>query len=185
MALVGAPLAQPLPTTQPVRSSILTAPDKTLPARKDAGSNDALLPPPIATATKTPTGRADYILEHMLPHLMPSPDAVDQQVEQNVSREINLTRSAGQLLKPVGFVQIGNRKIVYASEDGKRLMRLTAGSRIGIMKIQSIDEDGVTYIAGQRELHAPLAYLPSDPPTPPDQEKGVAPGGVRQTPGLR
>lgn len=133
----------------------------------------------------TPTGRADYMLERLMPHMMPDPNAVDQVAEQNVTREINISKSAGQVLRPVGFVQIGNKRTIYASEDGQRVMRLAAGSQIGIMKIKEITENGVAYRAGSRDLFAPLSYLPSEPPKPPTQNTSVqqqptgqtAPGG--------
>lgn len=131
-----------------------------------------------------PTSRVDALLERMLPHLAPDPSAVDQASEQNMNREINLSRSAGQVLKPVGFVRIGNTKTIYASEDGQRLSRLSAGSRIGVMQIKEVTSQGVTYSVGKRDMYAPLAYLPTDPPKPPAQQASgqqqhaqAAPGG--------
>lgn len=117
-----------------------------------------------------PTGRVDALLERMLPHLAPDPSAVDQAYEQSMNREINLSRSVRDVLKPVGFVRIGDQKTIYASEDGHRLSRLSTGSRIGMMQIGKITEQGVTYTVGKRDLYAPLAYLPTDPPKPPDRQ---------------
>lgn len=138
-----------------------------------AQSDGDPLPPPFPF-TATPTDRVDHMLDRMLPHMIPDPDAVDQAAEQNVTREINVSRSVGQMLRPVGFVSIGNKKMIYASEDGQRVMKLSPGGRIGIMKIKEITEDGVSYMAAKKEMYAPLSFLPSDPPEPPKNSSNTS-----------
>lgn len=113
---------------------------------------------------KGPAGNVDRVLEQIAKRLTPGPDQIDTQAEANITRDLNLTRSSGQILKPIGFMQVGDDRSVFASEDGQRVIRLKEKSRIGVMKIVQISEDGVEYTTSGKGMYAPMAYVASDAP---------------------
>ena len=111
-----------------------------------------------------PSAAADRVLEMIAKNMKPQADLIDATAESNINRDVNISRSTGQLLRPVGYMQIGDERAIFASEDGVRVARLKEQSRFGVMKINKISEDGVDYTVSGKALYAPLTYLASDPP---------------------
>lgn len=137
------------------------------------------LPPVIA---RGPAGKADQLLEQIYKNMTPPADLFDAPAEASINREMNISRSTGQLLKPVGFMQVGQERIIFASDDGQRVLRLREGSRIGAMRIEKITEDGVDYLVGGKSMFAPLAYTVSEPPKAPQQKNASSSGASQQSP---
>lgn len=129
-----------------------------------------------------PGGKADQLLEQIYKNMTPPADLFDAPAEASINREMNISRSTGQLLKPVGFMQVGQERIIFASDDGQRVLRLREGSRIGAMRIEKITEYGVDYLVGGKSMFAPLAYTVSEPPKAPQQKNSSSSGASQQSP---
>jgi hypothetical protein len=117
-----------------------------------------------ASMDKGPAGNVDKVLEQISRNMQPAPDMIDAQAETAINRDMNLSRSTGQMLRPVGFMQIENERVIFASEDGVRVLRLKENSRLGLMKISKISEFGVEYTVSGKTMYAPLAYTASEAP---------------------
>ena len=130
--------------------------------------------PPVPTLTRAgegssaplrnTTGEVDKILRSIAANLKPNAEYIDAPAEMTINRDLNLSRSVGMMLRPVGYMQVNDQKVIYASEDGQRLLRLTVGSRLGLMKIKKISQDGVEYEVGGKIMHAPMAYTTAEAP---------------------
>lgn len=141
----------------------------------------AAVPPPLNSnmvlpplPSKGPAGPVDDVLKRISQNVVPAADAIDAQTEIDINRYVALNKSVGAVLKPVGYVQIGSQRMIYASEDGKSVMRLTEGSRIGVMKIARISENGVDYQVGGKTFYAALAYATVEVPKAPQQNQSAA-----------
>ena len=113
---------------------------------------------------KGPAGNVDKVLERIARNMQPQADMIDQQAEASINRDVNLSRSTGQLLRPIGYFQVGDERAIFASEDGVRVMKLKENSRIGVMQIAKISEDGVEYKVSGKNMYAPIAYTASEAP---------------------
>jgi hypothetical protein len=135
---------------------------------------------------KGPAGDVDKVLERIAKNMQPQGDVIDQQAEANINRDLNLSRSTGQLLRPVGYLQVGDERSVFASEDGVRVLRLREQSRLGVMRIAKISEDGVEYKVSGKDMYAPLAYTAQEAPkvsAMPTPVPGQAQSGAGQAQG--
>ena len=110
------------------------------------------------------TAAVDRVLETIAKNMAPAADQIDATAESNINRDVNISRSTGQLLRPVGYMQINDERAIFASEDGARLARLKEQSRFGVMRINKISEDGVDYTVSGKAMYAPLTYLAAEPP---------------------
>lgn len=155
-----------------------------------AGSDlNSALPPamqakPVQTASmdKGPAGNVDKVLEQISRNMQPAPDMIDAQAETAINRDMNLSRSTGQMLRPVGFMQIENERVIFASEDGVRVLQLRENSRLGLMKIAKISEFGVEYTVSGKTMYAPLAYTATEPPKAAQVINVSAPAAMTATP---
>lgn len=132
---------------------------------------DLSAPLPPLPMPKGPTGRVDDVLDRISKNMQPNADVIDAGAEQVINRDLNISKTVGAALKPVGYALIGNQRYIYASDDGQKVIRLTEGSRLGIIKIAKISEYGVEYQAGGKNLYAPLSYTLNDPPKAPQQNQ--------------
>lgn len=114
-----------------------------------------------------PAGPVDKVLADIARNMKPSADLIDAQSETAINRDVSISRSTGQLLRPIGFIQVGDERAIFASEDGQRVAKLKEHSRLGVMRISKISEDGVEYTASGKLMYAPMAYLSSEPPKAP------------------
>lgn len=146
----------------------------------------AAAPAPMNTVVKGPAGNVDKVLEKISHNMLPMPDVIDSQAEANINRDVNLSRSTGQMLRPVGYMQIGDERAIFASEDGVRVLKLKEQSRFGVMKIARISEDGVEYKVSGKDMYAPLAYMATEAPKGPQNNGAQSlPGGMSaQVPGI-
>ena len=118
----------------------------------------------MLASSRGPAGAVDKVLERIARNMTPPADLIDSQAETAMNRDITLSRSTGQILRPVGFMQVENERVIFASEDGVRVVRLKENSRLGVMKITGISEYGVDYTVSGKAVYAPLAYMPSEGP---------------------
>lgn len=141
-----------------------------IPLPNPMGNGLMAAPAPVTSVSvntptpKGPAGNVDKVLERIQKYMLPQADIIDQQAEASINRDLNLSRSTGQLLRPVGYLQVGDERAVFASEDGVRVMKLKENSRIGVMKIAKISEDGVEYKVSGKEMYAPIAYTATEAP---------------------
>ncbi len=110
------------------------------------------------------TSHVDKVLEQISRNMLPAPEMIDAQAETAINRDMNLSRSTGQMLRPIGYMEIENSRVIFASEDGVRVLRLKENSRLGVMKIIKISDFGVEYQVSGKVMYAPLAYMASEPP---------------------
>ena len=128
--------------------------------------------PPLSASmfNATPKGPAtevDKVLQRISANMVPPKYFIDSAAEMTINREMNVTKSAGQMLRPIGYVQIENQKMVYVLDDQQRILKIKEGSRIGILQVVSISELGVDYLVAGKAMFAPLSYAQADPPKAP------------------
>ena len=195
IATMGAPLAQAQGTPGaanpaqilgslivPALNAIGGAPVPPIPAPLPNAAN---LYPNASTGPilpRGPTGDVDRILKGIAKNMQPQTEMIDPQAEMLINRDIALSRSTGQMLRPVGFVQIGEMRMIYVSEDGQRLLRLKEGSRLGLMKVKKISENGVEYEVAGKTIYAPLAFTAVEPPKTSAMGSGGSAGAVAAAP---
>lgn len=121
------------------------------------------MPQPMA-AQNAQNENIDALLDKISRNMKPPTDLIDSQSETSINREIGLSRSTGQLLRPIGFMEINDDRVVFASEDGIRVLSLRENSKIGVMKVLKISESGVSYSIGGKTMFAPLAYMATEAP---------------------
>lgn len=151
----------------------------------NVGANIPLNPAPTANPNsnpipKGPAGNVDKVLERISRNLLPQADMIDSQAEASINRDLNLSRSTGQLLRPVGYIQVGDERAIFASEDGVRFLKLKEQSRLGVMKIAKISEDGVEYKVSGKDMYAPIAYTATEAPKQPQVSGNTASQGQQQ-----
>ena len=55
-----------------------------------------------------PAGPVDKVLADIARNMKPSADLIDAQSETAINRDVSISRSTGQLLRPIGFIQVGD-----------------------------------------------------------------------------
>ena len=125
-----------------------------------------MLPPPSALKVAGKIDRVDEVLERISRGLQNTPES-DAALEQSITRQMNLLQSTDKAVRPVGYVQAGQNRYILISRDGKTVTRLREGSAIGSIRVVKIDEDGVVYQIGEKELYSPLSFAAGEPPKPP------------------
>lgn len=121
-------------------------------------------PTPTAKPTSsTSAAQVDILLQRMMESMAPAPDAIDPQAETAISRDINVTRSTSQIVRPVGYLNINDTAMAFI-EDNNKLVMISPHSQIGSVKITEINDRGVGYELAGKKMFAPLAFLAVDPP---------------------
>lgn len=129
--------------------------------------------PPAGEIKPPVTNKVDDVLERIGRNLQNTPES-DATLEQNITRQMNLLQSTDKAIRPVGYVSVGSNKYILISRDGKTVTRLREGSAIGSIKVVRIEEDGVIYMVGDKELYSPISFASNDAPKPPQNQQNNA-----------
>ena len=155
--VISAPLPPPIPAGIPSPAPASSGPLPVAPSSMPFGT--------IPNATPTgPAAAVDKVLQRIANNMVPSKNFVDPAAEAVINREMNVTRSAVQMLRPVGFLQIADKKMVYVLDDQQRILKIKEGSRIGMLQVVSISEMGVDYLVGGKAMFAPITFVQAEAP---------------------